>query len=372
MIVKDYQPYSIVEDEGFVNLLKVLAPKYKVPNRKLLTKIVDDKYSTVVECVKTKIKQKDLTMTADIWTDSHTTRSYLGVTCHFLDLAIGTNLQEIDLGVYILNERHSSAYISSCFEDILKHWAISKEQISLIVTDHAANMLKSVADTFSDDKHIGCVAHAMNLVAKKSIETTKSLPELIEKIKRIVAFFRRSTIATDQLHKLQMADGTRKSPLRMTSFVPTRWNSEFDMIERFLELYQYIQIIMTDQDRAAEMIKVEEKRNLEDVVKLLQPLHEVTEDLSGESYATVSRVLPIINCLNNCISSIKPTSPIGRILQTALQREIESRFGAYRDSPVYGPSMFLDPRFKEVHFKTSGQRDKATEIIIDMVLPEGS
>ncbi|XP_062703408.1 zinc finger BED domain-containing protein 4-like [Aedes albopictus] len=167
-----------------------------------------------------------------------------------------------------------------------------------------------------------------------------------------------------------MADGTRKSPLRMTSFVPTRWNSEFHMIERFLELYQYIQIIMTDQDRAAEMIKVEEKRNLEDVVELLQPLHEVTEDLSGESYATVSRVLPIINCLNNCISSIKPTSPIGRNLQTALQREIKSRFGAYRDSPVYGPSMFLDPRFKEVHFKTSGQRDKATEIIIDMVLPE--
>ena len=188
MIVKDYQPYSIVEDEGFVNLLKVLAPKYKVPNRRLLIKIVDDKYLTVVECVKTKIKQKYLTMTADIWTDSHTTRSYLGVTCHFLDPAIGTNLQEIDLGVYILNERHSSAYISSCFEDILKHWAISKEQISLIVTDHAANMLKSVADTFSDDKHIGCVAHAMNLVAKKSIETTKSLPELIDKIKRIGLF----------------------------------------------------------------------------------------------------------------------------------------------------------------------------------------
>ncbi|XP_062558735.1 E3 SUMO-protein ligase ZBED1-like [Armigeres subalbatus] len=81
MIVKDYQPYSIVEDEGFVNLLKILAPKYKIPNRKLITKIVDDKYSKVVECVKHKIENKDLTITADIWTDCHTTRSYLGVTC---------------------------------------------------------------------------------------------------------------------------------------------------------------------------------------------------------------------------------------------------------------------------------------------------
>ncbi|XP_065093480.1 E3 SUMO-protein ligase ZBED1-like [Ochlerotatus camptorhynchus] len=109
MIVKDYQPFSIVEDEGFVNLLKILAPKYKIPNRKLMTKLVDDKYSKVVECVKTKIQDKDLTITADIWTDSHTTRSYLGVTCHFLSPQISTSLQAIDLGVYIMNERHNSA-----------------------------------------------------------------------------------------------------------------------------------------------------------------------------------------------------------------------------------------------------------------------
>ena len=69
MIVKDYQPFSIVEDEGFINLLKILAPKYKIPNRKLIAKIVDEKYSKVVKCVKNKIHDKDLTITADIWTD---------------------------------------------------------------------------------------------------------------------------------------------------------------------------------------------------------------------------------------------------------------------------------------------------------------
>lgn len=98
---------------------------------------------------------------------------------------ISTNLQAIDLGVYIMNERHNSAYISTCFEEVLKQWAISKEQVSTVVTDHATNMLKSVADTFSEDKHIGCVAHAVNLVAKKCLETTKSLPERIDKVKRI-------------------------------------------------------------------------------------------------------------------------------------------------------------------------------------------
>ena len=173
---------------------------------------------------------------------------------------------------------------------------------------------------------------------------------MIEKVKKIVAFFRRSTIATDKLHKMQTEDDTRVTPLKITSFIPTRWNSEFSMIKRFLDLYQYVQSIMVDQDRSAEMENLEEKQNLEEIVKVLQPLNEVTEDLSGENYATVSRVLPIINCLLNFIGAIQPITVIGKDLQASLIREIKSRFDSYRSSSIYGPSMFLDPRFKDVHF----------------------
>ncbi|XP_065093504.1 uncharacterized protein LOC135714143 [Ochlerotatus camptorhynchus] len=142
------------------------------------------------------------------------------------------------------------------------------------------------------------------------------------------------------------------------------------MVKRFLELYNSIQIIMSDQDRSSEMVQLEGKRNLEEVVKLLQPLNEVTEDLSGQDYATISRVLPIIYCLNNCITAMKPVSSVGRNLQASLLREIQSRFESYRSSPLYGPSMFLDPRFKDVHFKSADERNAATEIIIHMVLPQ--
>ncbi|XP_065073450.1 zinc finger BED domain-containing protein 4-like [Ochlerotatus camptorhynchus] len=147
------------------------------------------------------------------------------------------------------------------------------------------------------------------------------------------------------------------------------------MVKRFLELYNFIQIIMSDQDRSSEMVKLEGKRYLDEVVKLLQLFNEVTEDLSGQDYATISRVLPIINCLNNCITAMKPVSSVGRNLQASLLREIQSRFENYRASPlytlsVYGPGMFLDPRFKDVHFKSADERNAATKIIIHMVHPQ--
>ena len=34
MVVVDCQPFSIVEDEGFVKLVKELQPRYQIPSRK--------------------------------------------------------------------------------------------------------------------------------------------------------------------------------------------------------------------------------------------------------------------------------------------------------------------------------------------------
>ncbi|XP_062549981.1 uncharacterized protein LOC134214670 [Armigeres subalbatus] len=224
MIVKDYQPISIVEDEGFVSLLKLLAPRYRIPQRRAITKIIDSKYEKLMKHTKEVINEKNVSLTADIWTDSHTTRSYLGMTCHFFNRSVSNDLQTIDLGVYPLYERHQSSYISSCFENTLKKWEISVDQVSVVVTDHAANMVKSVAETFSPEKHIGCAAHAVNLAAKKAIDSSLSLSAPLDKVKKIVAFFKRSTTASDNLQKKQIEKGD--SPLRICSFVPTRWNSE--------------------------------------------------------------------------------------------------------------------------------------------------
>lgn len=38
MVCKDNQPFTIVENEGFRNLIKVIAPHYKLPNKTTLTR----------------------------------------------------------------------------------------------------------------------------------------------------------------------------------------------------------------------------------------------------------------------------------------------------------------------------------------------
>ena len=56
MIAIDTQPFSIVENEGFTNLLKALEPRYSLPSRRYVTEtVLPWIMAGVTECVKLEI-----------------------------------------------------------------------------------------------------------------------------------------------------------------------------------------------------------------------------------------------------------------------------------------------------------------------------
>lgn len=85
MIVRDLQPLSIVEDEGFKGFVRALDPKYKLPGRKKLTevhlvKMFSDCKGKVLEALQ---DASSVVLTTDMWT-SLSTEAYLTVTCHII------------------------------------------------------------------------------------------------------------------------------------------------------------------------------------------------------------------------------------------------------------------------------------------------
>lgn len=81
--------------------------------------------------------------------------------------------------------------------------------------------------------HTVCIAHALNLVVKKGIDQTPGLGELREKNRKIVAYFRSSTVAKQQLSLYQEQMG--KPVHKMIQEVDTRWNSTLEMFTRVYE-----------------------------------------------------------------------------------------------------------------------------------------
>lgn len=85
MIVKDMQPFSMVEDEGFKDLLHTLDPRFNIPCRTTLSRNhLKELYAKEVDALKTDLATADyVALTTDGWT-SRQTVSYLTVTCHYI------------------------------------------------------------------------------------------------------------------------------------------------------------------------------------------------------------------------------------------------------------------------------------------------
>jgi len=183
MIAKDNLSYNTVEKEGFKYLLKVTVPLYKIPERKKITALMEEKYEFLANIMKTKLSTvKHLCFTTDVWTDILNTKSYLGVTVHF---ALNGKLTSVVIGVTELIERHTSNYLGQWLSDICNEWHIEKNNIVGIVTDNGTNIVKAVNDVFGKSKHLPCFVHTLNLVATMVLKDNE-IETFCEKIKRLL------------------------------------------------------------------------------------------------------------------------------------------------------------------------------------------
>lgn len=84
-ICKDMRPLSVVENEGFRNMIKTLEPRYAIPSRQHITDIALLKmYKEVKATVLDSLSSAErVALTCDAWT-SRATESYVTVTAHHI------------------------------------------------------------------------------------------------------------------------------------------------------------------------------------------------------------------------------------------------------------------------------------------------
>lgn len=124
--------------------------------------------------------------------------------------------------------------------------------------------------------------------------------KLVKKVREIVKFFKNSVVQTDLLKKKQ---GCNYKNLIMD--VQTRWNSTFYMVERYLELKGTVNEILLENPHAPCILSALEHQVLRKILLVLQPFEYVTKDICGEKYATTSKIIPTVNCLQVQLKNIK-------------------------------------------------------------------
>ncbi len=366
----DMRPYSVVQNEGFKHMLKVLEPRYDIPSRTHFSeKIVPDLYEQEKKKVVDELSRaSSVALTTDGWT-SRGTESYVTITAHFI--TADWEMRSPVLQTRPLYESHTGTHLAQVLTQAVEEWKIKRPSTNIpVTTDNAKNQINAVNEAGLGPQ-IGCFAHAVNLASQKGISVNR-MDRLLGRIRKVVSYFHRSTTAA---HVLKTRQEMLKLPThKLIHDVPTRWNSTYDMLERYLEQQAAIYSALTDKTLKKNLKDIitlsdDDVRVAEEVLQVLKPLKTVTSLLSTETSPSVSMILPLKTRILQSMAPSVEDSTITRDVKTAIREDLKPRYTSPPTLQDYlHRSTALDPRFKSLSHMDPALRqrtysDLTTEIV---------
>ncbi|XP_056414792.1 E3 SUMO-protein ligase ZBED1-like isoform X2 [Hyla sarda] len=352
-ICKNLRPLSVVENEGFQIMVNEMEPRYAIPSRQHITDIALPKmYKDVKKVVLEELSSAGrVALTCDAWT-SRCTESYVTITAHHIT-------GEWKLVSHVLQTRatydsHTGENIAGLLRGALDEWGLTAKD-PVVVTDNAANM--AVAARLAQVSHIQCFAHSLNLASQKALKLP-SVARLLGRIRRVTGFFRRSAIASHQLNLKQ--DQLQLPKHRLITDVVTRWNSSYDMTERFLEQQPAIcAALLSNEVRKNEKdiftLTESDITCAEEVLKALKPMKDATLVMSEESMPTLSLIAPLHAKLIMGTERSPDDSDTVKDIKEAIAQDLKKRYANEKET-LYMASA-VDPRFKNLPFLPADEAD---------------
>ena len=370
MIAHDAQPFSVVEDKGFMKLAQTLidtgAKHGKIDadvlfyDRTSLSKThLPNLFNEKVEELKQKLTLAHYAgITTDHWTDDMVKNSYQAFSIHYLTEEF--QLNSTCLGVYEFTESKTATAIKAKTIEILRS-VLPPTLIPNVafVTDNAAN----IKAAYKSDTRISCAGHNLNLVVTNALKSGATAPvnEIISVAKSVVGYFKHSGHNKDLDHTLKQD-------------VSVRWNSQFFMLQSLHnEMDNVIAILEKEkQYDKLELLQNLDKQLLKSIIDFLHPFHTATVQLSLEIEPTFHRVWPTLHRLMSVCTPTLNDSEIMREIKTAFSTILQEKYTIH---PMHKIATVLCPAFKSLTFQTAEQKNATyTEVRqqIDMQTSEVS
>ncbi|XP_021339826.1 zinc finger BED domain-containing protein 1-like [Mizuhopecten yessoensis] len=178
-------------------------------------------YVDVKNKLKTELKGQFVSLTTDGWT-SRATDSYINITSCHIDAKL--EMKNYVLQPQAMPDSHTDSNIAAVLKEAVTEWELFPPNPP-IVSDNAANM-SVAAKEFGTTLRVGCFAHTLNLACGRALKLN-TVSKLLARMRRIVAYFHRSTTAAAVLKQKQ--ELLQLPSYKLVIDVQTRWNSALDM-----------------------------------------------------------------------------------------------------------------------------------------------
>ncbi|KAH6935576.1 hypothetical protein HPB50_006836 [Hyalomma asiaticum] len=374
MIAVNQLPLAFATSTGFKHFMDVVEPSYKTPSYVKLKNRVKLLHDQLKEKVELHMDSATaVALTSDLWT-SRAQDSYITVTAHTLDSEWKS--QAFTLATEQMQERHTGENIMQRMAEVIAVWKLDGK-VTAVVTDNASNGIKAVNALrgILEPNDVTCSAHSLHLSINKAL-SLKEIDDLCRKSGKLVAHFRHSTIASDELSRRQELLGLPTE--RLTQSCPTRWNSTYQMLAKLVKHRPAIQSVLADRSivtaTSAQNLEItqQEWNVISELCEVLEPLHLATDILCSDTVSPVSMVRPVMKALVKKLGPRASGDYVVENFKEIARLEISRRFSLDWCTQLNSVSArqrasVLDPRYKSLQYEEPSAREAIRANVREML-----
>jgi hypothetical protein len=296
-------------------------------------------------------------ITMDAWT-SRGVHGYLGVTMAYIDDK--WELQSPILACAPLPPPHTGGHVAGALRGHLPAPA-ELQHVLAVVTDNGANFRNAARELVSD-RALPCAVHCIQL-ALRSVAKEEPLRGILQSIIQLLGRFANSQPRREAL--VNAARLARIEPLMPVVPAPTRWDSHYYVLDRFLRIQKALEVMTygalgyesrTDYDEVWMNLRLHSSL-LKPLCELLGVFARCTKEMQAAKRVTLSRVPRMVDRLLAATSdeACNVASTSMRPIMARLHSEVTRRLGPLVRDPLVRAARFFDP----VEFRDTFTRDDA-------------
>ncbi|KAJ8263828.1 hypothetical protein GJAV_G00141760 [Gymnothorax javanicus] len=215
-----------------------------------------------------------------------------------------------------------------------------------MTTDNGSNIVKAVE--LNKWLRMQCFGHRLHMAIGHGMND-KCVIRAISLCKRIVSCFSYSWKKRRHLAEVQIQLGLPGHQLITKS--STRWGSRQQMMERVLEQDRALAKVLSGDKKTRHLVPTwQDLKVLEAVQKVLKPLQEFTDALSGEEYVTLSYVKPVLHLFNESLLACEEgDGELCKSIKTSIVEYLNSKYSDPATTDLLELASFVDPRFRATY-----------------------
>ncbi|XP_022078268.2 uncharacterized protein si:dkey-109j17.5 [Acanthochromis polyacanthus] len=400
MIVRDLQPVSIVENQGFRELLQLLEPRYTPePQHYIQSQLLPAyAYQAQLATRQALASAHALSLSLDLWRGlSGATSGYLGVTCHFL--TSDWQMRSALLACLPLTGDNTGSRVLSDFEEVCHSHGVSGRAFRVVADPLLATATvkpcclpgfllpaplansqdgddEEAVDNGDEDvkqgvrnghggceeegewedsweqglgvSRVDCFSRCLEQCVREGL---RSCPQLSSTLAKAACFYNyiTSAVPPEKLNQVFDGPGLMMGGPGNLSDAARDWAAQLKVLRRLLDSVEFLEEMSGPGELALGGV---ERVLLRELTDTLEPFTEAWDMVQGERQAdlqtdrhvSISLALPCVLGLRKHLS--ETSTPHCPALLVGLSQAVERLLSPILENPLYITATTLDPQFK--------------------------